>query len=56
MHDIVHTTEKSRAIVEERKIAEFSDIFRRLDSDNDGSISSERIDLTGIEAEQLGVL
>lgn len=56
MHDIVHTTEKSRAIVEERKIAQFSNLFQRLDSDNDGSISSERIDLTGIEPEQLGVL
>lgn len=52
----VHTTERSAYIIEELKIAHFADLFRRLDSDGDGSISCERIDLSLIEAELLGVL
>ena len=56
LHERVHTTEKSRAMVEERKIARFSDLFRLLDSDRDGLISAERIDVSGLEPEALGVL
>ncbi len=36
---MVHTNEKSKYIIEEIKISHFSDIFRRLDSDQDGNIS-----------------
>jgi hypothetical protein len=35
----VHTTERSKYIIEELKIAHFADLFRRLDSDGDGQIS-----------------
>jgi hypothetical protein len=42
----VHTIERSRAIIEELKIKHFQAIFRRLDSDQDGAISSQRIDIT----------
>jgi hypothetical protein len=35
----VHTTERSKYIIEELKITHFADIFHRLDSDSDGSIS-----------------
>lgn len=43
-------------MVEERKIARFSDLFRLLDSDRDGLISAERIDVSGVEPAALGVL
>ena len=56
LHTKVHTIEKSKVIIEERKIQHFSTIFRKLDSDNDGTISSQRIDLSQIEGELLGVL
>lgn len=36
---MVHTNDKSKYIIEEIKISHFSDIFRRLDSDQDGNIS-----------------
>jgi hypothetical protein len=32
----VHTTDRSKFIIEELKIAHFADLFRRLDSDADG--------------------
>jgi hypothetical protein len=32
----VHTTERSKYIIEELKISHFADLFRRLDSDVDG--------------------
>ncbi len=52
----VHTTERSKYIIEELKLAHFADIFHRLDSDQDGSISCQQIDLSQIEPEVLGVL
>jgi len=36
---MVHTNDKSKYIIEEIKISHFADIFRRLDSDQDGNIS-----------------
>lgn len=53
---MVHTNDKSKYIIEEIKISHFADIFRRLDSDQDGNISCQRIDLSNIEGELLGVL
>ena len=52
----VHTTERSKYIIEELKIAHFADLFRRLDSDGDGQISCQKIDLSLVEPELLGVL
>ncbi len=52
----VHTTERSKYIIEELKITHFADIFHRLDSDSDGSISCQHIDLSLIEPEVLGML
>jgi hypothetical protein len=52
----VHTTDRSKFIIEELKIVHFADIFRRLDSDVDGQISCQKIDLSLVEPELLGVL
>jgi|LauGreDrversion4_2_1035121.scaffolds.fasta_scaffold23900_4 hypothetical protein len=52
----VHTTDRSKYIIEELKIAHFSEIFRRLDSDADGQISCQKIDLSLVDPELLGVL
>lgn len=52
----IHTTNKSKAIIEELKIQHFQDIFKRLDSDQDGVVSSQRIDLSQLEPELVGVL
>jgi hypothetical protein len=52
----VHTTDRSKYIIEELKIAHFSDIFRKMDSDGDGQISCQQIDLSQVEPEVLGVL
>jgi hypothetical protein len=52
----VHTTDRSKFIIEELKISHFADLFRRLDSDADGQISCQKIDLSLVEPELLGVL
>lgn len=38
------------------KIQRFSELFKKLDSDGDGQISAQRIDITGISPELLEVL
>ena len=52
----IFTIDKSKSIIEELKVQHFADIFRRLDGDNDGQISSQRIELDLLEPELLGVL
>lgn len=52
----VHTTDKSKHIIEELKVQHFSSIFRQLDSDSDGAISAQRIDLDLLAPELLGVM
>jgi Ca2+-binding EF-hand superfamily protein len=52
----VHTTEKSKFIIEKLMIQHFSEIFHKLDSDGDGMISSQKIDLSNLDTSLLGVL
>lgn len=52
----VHTTEKSKTIIEQMKIQHFQSIFKRLDSDSDGTVSSQRIDLSQLEPDLLVAL
>lgn len=52
----VHTTEKSKFIIEKLMIQHFSEIFHKLDSDGDGIISSQKIDLSNLDTSLLGVL
>ena len=42
--------------MERMKIQRFSELFKKLDSDNDGQVSAQRIDITGISPELLEVL
>ncbi|TNV74359.1 hypothetical protein FGO68_gene10317 [Halteria grandinella] len=52
----VHTIDRSRGIIEELKIKHFQTLFRRLDSDQDGQISSQRIDITWLPSQLIDVL
>lgn len=52
----VFTRDNTNRIMERAKIKKFSDIFRVLDSDGDGTISAQRIDITSIDHNLLQVL
>lgn len=52
----VFTRDNTNRIMERAKIKKFSDIFRVLDSDGDGTISAQRIDITSIDNNLLQVL
>ena len=52
----MHTIDRSRGIIEELKIKHFQTLFRRLDSDSDGQISSQRIDITWLPSQLIDVL
>ena len=52
----VFTRDNTNRIMERAKIKKFSDIFRVLDSDGDGTISAQRIDITSIDPNLLQVL
>ena len=47
---------KTTLIVERLKLQRFQALFRRLDSDGDGRISSQRIDISSLSHELLEVL
>lgn len=42
--------------MERMKIQKFSELFKKLDSDGDGSISAQRIDISGLCPDLLEVL
>ena len=50
------TTYSTKKIMEKKKIESFHQIFMWLDSDNDGQISAEKIDISLIPADLLEVL
>ena len=52
----IHTTGKSSTIIEELKIEHFSELFRLIDSDQDGQVSAQRMDLQQIDSSLLGSL
>lgn len=52
----VHTCGSTKKIVENRKFAAFSQIFDWLDSDKDGHISADKIDISPLSADLLEVL
>jgi Ca2+-binding EF-hand superfamily protein len=47
---------KNTVIVERLKIQRFSALFRHLDSDRDGHISSQNIDITDLSPELLEIM
>ena len=50
------TSKSTKKIVEKKKYDSFVQIFTWLDSDNDGQISAERIDISKIPADLLEVM
>ena len=52
----MHTCGSTKKIVEQRKFAAFSQIFDWLDSDKDGHISADKIDISPLSADLLEVL
>ena len=47
---------KTNIIVDKLKLKRFSTLFKRLDSDNDGLISAQRIDISTLSPDLLEVL
>lgn len=52
----VFTREQTNRIVEKRKLQRFAEIFKQLDSDHDGQISANRIDISCLSPDLLEAL
>lgn len=50
------TQDNTNRIIEKAKIQKFADMFKQLDSDGDGIISANRIDISSLNPELLEVL
>jgi Ca2+-binding EF-hand superfamily protein len=55
-HNTVFTSTSTKKLIERRKRESFERIFKMLDSDSDGQISSNAIDISSIPSELLEVL
>ena len=54
--ETVFTRDQTNRIIERVKIHKFTDLFKLLDSDFDGQVSANRIDITKISPDLLEVL
>ena len=52
----MHTNVSTKKMMEKRKFMAFSQIFEWLDSDRDGHISADKIDISPLSADLLEVL
>ena len=52
----IHTNTSTKKIIEKKKFAAFLQIFEWLDSDKDGHISADKIDISLLSADLLEVL
>eukprot|EP00347_Sterkiella_histriomuscorum_P010260 403376977 len=52
----VFTKDHTNRLVEKKKIQQFSELFRQLDSDGDGQISANRIDISKLSPDLLEIL